>query len=77
MRSSPSVVPSFDVTVYIVLDDFSELGRAYLETDEAHAERETIVSNLLGGEYRKPFRFAFNTGEGCRATCLRTWHGRC
>jgi hypothetical protein len=64
MRSSPSVVPSFDVTVYIVLDDFGELGRAYLETDEAHADRETGVSNILGGEYRKPFRVvAFNTAE--------------
>ena len=26
--------PTFDVTVYIVLNDFGPLGRAYVETDE-------------------------------------------
>ena len=25
--------PTFDVTVYIVLNDFGPLGRAYVETD--------------------------------------------
>src|SRR5687768_3763563 len=63
-ESSPSLVPSFDVTVHLVLDDFGSLGRTYLETDEESADRETIVRNLLVGEYRKPVRIvAFNTAE--------------
>ena len=64
VSSGPSIVPSFDVTVYLVLDDFGKLGRAYVETDEEKADRETVVHNLLVGEYRKPVRIvAFNTAE--------------
>jgi len=29
--------PASDTTVYLVLNDFGPLGRAYVETDEAHA----------------------------------------
>lgn len=48
----------------MVLDDFGKLGRAYLETDEERADRETVVHNLLVGEYKKPVRvIAFNTAE--------------
>ena len=63
--SGPSLVPSsFDVSVHLILDDFGELGRAYLETDEEEADRETVVRNLLAGKYRKPVRIiAFNTAE--------------
>ena len=61
----PSLVPSFDTDVYIVLDDFGTLGRAYLETDEEKSDRETVIANMLAGEYRKPMRVvAFNTAEG-------------
>lgn len=63
-EASPSFVPSSDVIVYLVLNDFGKLGRAYLETDEDKADLETVVRNLLAGEYRKPVRVvAFNTGE--------------
>jgi hypothetical protein len=63
-EQAPSLVPSFDVTVHLVLDDFGKLGRAYLETDEEHADRETVIRNLLLGEYKKPLRVvAFNTSE--------------
>ena len=63
-EDSPSVVPSFDVTVYLVLDDFGKLGRSYLETDEDSADLEALVRNMLAGEYRRPVRVvAFNTGE--------------
>ena len=62
--ASPSLVPSFDVTVYLVLDDFGKLGRSYLETDEDKADLDTVIRNMLAGEYRKPVRVvAFNTGE--------------
>ena len=63
-EQAPSLVPSFDVTVHLVLDDFGKLGRAYLETDEEKADRDTIVRNFLLGEYKRPMRVvAFNTAE--------------
>jgi hypothetical protein len=49
-----------DATAYIVLNDFGQLGRAYVETDE-----KTVVSNISDGEYSKPVRVvAFNIAEG-------------
>jgi hypothetical protein len=54
-----------DVTVYIVLNDFGHLGRAYVETDEAEADEKTVVSKIISGEYSNPIRVvAFNTVEG-------------
>jgi hypothetical protein len=67
MRTQTPLVPSeaFDVTVYIVLNDFGPLGRAYCETDEAEADETTIVENILNGQYSHPLRvIAFNTAEG-------------
>ena len=61
---APSLVPSFDVTVHLVLDDCGELGRAYREVDEEKADREAVIRNLLSGEYKNPLRIvAFNTAE--------------
>jgi hypothetical protein len=62
---SPSIIPGFDVDVYLVLDDFGKLGRAYRETDEEASDRGTIIRNLISGEYKNPVRvIAFNTAEG-------------
>jgi hypothetical protein len=62
---SPSIVPGFDVDVYLVLDDFGKIGRAYREADEEKSDRQTIVRNLIAGEYNDPVRIvAFNTAEG-------------
>jgi hypothetical protein len=59
------LVPNFDVTVHIVLDDFGKAGRAYRETDEREASFGTIVDDLLTGQYSAPVRVvAFNTAEG-------------
>jgi hypothetical protein len=61
----PKSVPSNDVTVYLVEEDFGHLGRAYLRTDAAEADRETIVRNFISGQYRNAIRVvAFNTAEG-------------
>jgi len=61
----PPLVPSDhgdDVTIYIVLNDFGPLGRAYVETDETEADETTIASKILKGEYSNPLRvIAFNT----------------
>jgi hypothetical protein len=57
--------PAFDVTVHIVLNDFGQLGRAYVETDETEADEATIVGNILSGQYPCPLRVvALNTAEG-------------
>jgi hypothetical protein len=62
---SPSIVPGFDVDVYLVLDDFGKLGRAYREADEEHSDRETVIRNLKEGQYSNPVRIVcFNTSEG-------------
>jgi hypothetical protein len=66
MPHSPSIVPQdTNRDVYLVLDDFGRLGRAWRETDEAGASRSTLVRNLLEGQYENPVRIvAFNRAEG-------------
>jgi hypothetical protein len=61
----PPLAHSNDGTVYLVLHDFRELGSAYGETDARRAKPETVIANLLSGQYRHPLRVvAFNTAEG-------------
>jgi hypothetical protein len=65
MLNLTPLVPDGDITVHIVLNDFGDLGRAYVETDEAAADEATIVNNILSGQYSHPLRVvAFNTAEG-------------
>jgi hypothetical protein len=60
----PSLVPKYDVTVFLVLDNFGRLGSAYRETDEEQADLENVINNMLHGEYNDPKRVvAFNTAE--------------
>jgi hypothetical protein len=65
--STPPLAPKLtdDVTVYLVLNDFGPLGRAFVETDEANATERDVVTNISRGDYSKPIRVvAFNTAEG-------------
>jgi hypothetical protein len=56
---------SDDITVYLVLNDNGKLGLAYVETDPAEANRESIIRNFLSGQYGNAVRVvAFNTAEG-------------
>ena len=66
MRYSPSIVPEdSDRDVYLVLEDFGPLGRAWRETDDGSTDRATLIRDLLDGEYENPIRIvAFNTAEG-------------
>jgi hypothetical protein len=68
MRTQTPLAPGhsdFDATAYIVVNDFGPLGCAYCETDETEADEETIVENILNGQYSHPIRVvAFNTAEG-------------
>jgi hypothetical protein len=59
------LVPNFDVTVHIVLDDHGKADRVYRETDEQGASLETVIDDLLTGQFNNPLRVvAFNTSEG-------------
>src|SRR4051812_17778469 len=68
MRSSPSIVPAdrLDRDIYLVLEDFgARAGCAWRETDEADTDLETILQNLLSGQYAYPVRIvSFNAVEG-------------
>jgi hypothetical protein len=68
VRILPPLNPENDVTVYLVAEDFGHLGRAFRETDLAEADHDTIVRNMISGQYRNPLRVvALNTVEGwCR-----------
>ena len=68
MRKSnwtPSIVPSGnDQTVYLVADDFGKDGSSWRETDCDTADLETVIQDLLMGQYSNPIRVvAFNTAE--------------
>jgi hypothetical protein len=64
MRNRTSV-RSDSADVYLVEDDLGRHGVAYVETDKAEADRETIVGNFLSGQYCRPLRvIAFNVEEG-------------
>jgi hypothetical protein len=68
MRQSPSIAPvlSDDIDVYLVLDDFGErLGRAWREMSEERSDRQTVIRDLLDGQYSAPIRVVvFNITEG-------------
>jgi len=68
MRKSnwtPSIVPNgHDQTVYLVADDFGEVGRAWREADYETTDLETVIQDLLTGQYSNPIRIiSFNTAE--------------
>jgi hypothetical protein len=54
-----------DVTVYLVVNDYGQHGRAFVKTDIAEADRQTVLRNFLSGQYSNALRvIAFNTAEG-------------
>ena len=67
MRRSwtPSIVPeSGDQNIYLVMDDLGRLGRIWLEADAETTDLETVIGDLLTGQYSSPVRVvAFNTAE--------------
>lgn len=80
LRTMPRCVPvpSDDVTVYLVLEDFGQLGRAFLETDIGEADRETIIRNFISGEYEKPCGWSPSTPRKAgRGMCPKTSPAGC
>ena len=68
MRKSnwiPSLVPDgADQTVYLVVDDFSRHGRVFRETEVERTDLESVIADLVSGQYNDPVRVvAFNTAE--------------
>jgi hypothetical protein len=67
MRKSnwtPSIVPhdDDDQTVHLVVDDLDRLGQVWLEADAGTTDLETVILDMLEGQYRNPVRVvAFNT----------------
>ena len=51
-------------SVYLVADDFGQIGRAWREADYEATDLETVIQDLLSGQYNNPIRVvAFNTEE--------------
>jgi hypothetical protein len=68
MRNSgwtPSIVPNGDdQTIYLVKDDLGRLGAVWREADAEATDLETVITDLMAGEYKDPVRvIAFNTAE--------------
>ena len=65
MLLSTSLLPGSDIAMHVVLDDFGKAGRAYREADEREASLETVIDDLITGQFNNPVRVvAFNTSEG-------------
>jgi len=62
---SPSLVPSDDQSVYLVIDDLGRHGRVWRETDMESTDLVTVITDLVECQYSNPVRvIAFNTAEG-------------
>jgi hypothetical protein len=63
---TPSIVPrGDDQNIYMVADDLGRSGRIWPEADLERTDLETVINDLLGGQYNNPIRVvAFNTAEG-------------
>jgi hypothetical protein len=60
---TPSIVPNgANDTVYLVVDCYRDgcVWRAEVE----QADLETVIADLISGQYSDPLRVAFNTAEG-------------
>jgi hypothetical protein len=69
MRESsrtPSIVPrGDDQNVYLVVDDFGGNGRSWREADVETTDLETVIQDLMTGQYNNPIRVVgFNTAAG-------------
>jgi hypothetical protein len=62
---SPGIIPfGADETVYLVLESFGTNGAVYRETEVEESDLETIIGDLISGQFDNPLRvIAFNTLE--------------
>lgn len=61
----PAIVPyGADQTAYLVVDSFGAKGPVYREAEVERADLETVIGELLSGQFNNPVRvIAFNTLE--------------
>jgi hypothetical protein len=58
---------------HLVLDEFED-GRIFRETDEAEADRETVIQDIVSGQYKKPVRvISFNTSSLQKNWKIERW----
>src|SRR5258707_9142699 len=71
---SPSIVPpGNDQDVYLVLDDFGgRIGQAWRETNADATRLETVVADLLDGQYSNPVRVVATPRRAGRGTSRKT-----
>src|ERR1700744_376389 len=80
---TPSMVPrGDDQDIYLVVDDLGRLGRVWREADVEATDYETVVTDLLEGQYGNPVGvFCFNPAEGwsrdVSEDIARELHRRC
>jgi len=62
---TPTIVPyGADQTLYLVVDRFGRFGSIHRETDVERTDLETIITDLMSGQFNDPVRVvAFNTLE--------------
>jgi hypothetical protein len=62
---TPSIVPyGADQTIYLVVDRFGGLCTVYRETEVERTDLETIITDLVSGQFNDPVRVvALNTLE--------------
>jgi hypothetical protein len=62
---TPTIVPyGADQTLYLVVDRFGRFGSVYRETEVERTDLETIITDLMSGQFNDPVRVvAFNTLE--------------
>jgi len=54
---TPSTVPyGADQTVYLVVDRFGRLGSFYREIEVERTDLETIITDLMSGQFNDPVR---------------------
>src|SRR5258705_13673773 len=59
------LVPALDLDLHFVLGDFGALGTAYVETVPTEVDRDTIIRNMMNGEYDHPLQvIAVNPAKG-------------
>jgi hypothetical protein len=62
---TPSIVPrGDDQEVYLVVDDLGRLGRVWREADVEKTAIETVIQDLLDGQYKNPIGVFGNPAEG-------------
>ena len=62
---TPSIVPETDRDVHLVVDDLGKLGQVWREADVEATDLETVIHDLLEGQYSSPVRvIGFNPAEG-------------